>query len=279
MTNLSMEQEAIGLCICYEAVADMANHALLAVRPVSKYPGEAEVLFHSHIHEQLFLVRLLDFVKEPGSSSITGVNGSCLDVLQAVCAVKNFEHESSCEELSDAVARLVEWLNSRSTIKLWLPTLGIDARVEVSRLDFLFVAANQSKHNLSRLTGVSRKLHEILQKHGYEVQVEQLPLALDDFREHLQENYFVYYGTWLAELLNNVLWAITIYLNPQFKRSFQRSDEASYEYSYAYPDQIRDSVAQQWFWRLMNNIKTKPYIDRFAGAHYLKKECSLEWVD
>ncbi len=67
MTYSTTERETIGLCICLEAVGDIANHALLTLRDVSAYPGEAEVIFQTSVHRDLFLIRLLDFVKENGS--------------------------------------------------------------------------------------------------------------------------------------------------------------------------------------------------------------------
>jgi hypothetical protein len=52
------EREAIGLCICLEAVSDIANHALLELRDVSMYPGKQRSI-SIHIHQHLFLIRRL----------------------------------------------------------------------------------------------------------------------------------------------------------------------------------------------------------------------------
>ena len=68
------EQEAIGLCVCLEAVNDITNHSFLELRDVSSLTEETEVYFHSHIHQQLFLIRLLDFVKEVWDKQLTGIN-------------------------------------------------------------------------------------------------------------------------------------------------------------------------------------------------------------
>ena len=49
------------------------------------------------IHRDLFLVRLLDFSKELGESVLTGVQGSCLAVLEEACKSLSFEIDgSSC---------------------------------------------------------------------------------------------------------------------------------------------------------------------------------------
>ena len=90
------------------------------------------------------------------------------------------------------------------------------------RIEFLFILGNHVKHNLSRLTGVSRRIAEILAGHRDQVQVEQVALALDDFGEHLGEDYFAYYGSWLAELVNNVRWGTQDYLLPTFQAAYVR---------------------------------------------------------
>lgn len=276
MTYSVAEQEAIGLCVCLEAIGDMANHALLTLRDVSVYPGEAEVIFKDRAHRDLFLIRLLDFAKEPGGKQLTGVAGSCLAVLKAACGTKCFEISGSATEFKIAVDALESWLSYKKSITLWLPTLDINARIFISRLEFLNIVGNHSKHNLSRLTAVSREVSRFLSDHGYSVPAEQIPLALDDFREHLAENYYIYYSTWLAELLNNVRWGLQTYLSPTFERSYKAGPEASQAYCYQYPDTIKEDIPRQWFWRLMNNVRARPYLKRFVCARSLKQESSLE---
>jgi len=270
------ERETIGLCICLEAVSDIANHSLLTLRDVSAFPGEVEAIFQTGVHRDLFLIRLLDFVKEGGSKELTGIKGSCLDVLKNACITKCFDVNGSVEELQNSVNALECWLNVKKEITLWLPTLNINAKINISTLDFLNIAGNHSKHNLSRLTGVSKDIAKIMDTHGYPVSEEQIPLALDDFREHLSENYFVYYSTWLSELLNNIRWGLQSYLTPIFINSYKTDTNDSALYSYKYPPEITNALSREWFWRLMNNIRARPYIKRFSGAHYLKNKSCLE---
>jgi hypothetical protein len=265
-------KEAIGICIALEGIDDIVNHALLNLIDVSAYPGEAEVRYKSHVHQEIFLVRLLDFVNEGGESSLTGIKGSCLDVLIAACDSKAFDSGGSVSALRDAVDALSSWLNAETTFRMWLPTLEIDATLTVSRMEFLFILGNHVKHNLSRLTGVSKRVVMLLERNGYSVKLEQVPLALDDFREHLQEDYFVYYGTWLTELLNNVRWGLQDYLHASFQRAYTKITGEDLRYTYNFPDSITDPVSRVWFWRLMNNLRREPYLKRFTGARYMKKE-------
>lgn len=268
------EKEAIGLCIAMEAIDDIANHLIFHVRDVKAYPGEAELIFDTGVHKDLFLIRLLDFVKEGGAKSLTGVEGSCLAVLKSAAQNPSFDHNGSASELARSVIELEEWLAAKPTIDLWLPTLDLQAKLSISNLVLITISGNHSKHNLSRLTGVSGITASVLKEHGYQVDDEMLPLALDDFRDHLAGNYFVYYSTWLTELLNNIRWGLQTYLQPTFDASIQREPDGMYRYDY--PPSITGKIPRKWFWRLMNNVRRGPNLKKFKGARYLKNESSLE---
>jgi hypothetical protein len=230
------ERESIGLCIAVEAINDIANHALLDAPKLTDSSGEAEVRYKSRVHQHLFLIRLLDFAKEGGDGVLTGVRGSCLSILLAACESRSFDSGGSVGGLEQATTALKGWLNTETTFKMWLPTLELDVELTVPRIDFLYILGNHAKHNLSRLTGISRHIAEILARHGHRVELEQVPLALDDFREHLQEDYFVYYGTWLAELMNNVRWGIQEYLQDTFRKAYRPGPDLMYTYNS--PDSI-----------------------------------------
>ncbi len=272
-----IERESIGLSICIEALNNIVNYSLVDLREVKKYPGEYEVYFHDYAHKYLFLVRALDFVKEKGDAALTGINGSCLDVLRLACVTASFDREGSVKPLSTAVNAVENWLNYRSPMIFWLPDLDVNAELTVSRLELLHISGNYSKHNLSRLTRVSREFHNILENNGYAVELGSIPFALDYFCEHLNENYFIYYCTWMTELLNNLRWAIYDYLHPVFLDTYIK--KSNFHYTYDYPTGINSDAGKKWFWGMMNGVLSKPYFPRIKGAHYLKDQSSLEWVD
>lgn len=272
----SIERETIGLCISLEALNDIVNHALLDVRESSRKPGESEVYFKDFVHRSLFVIRFLDFAKEVGDSKLTGVSGSCIKVLEEACKSKNYDVNESVEELKRPLEQLQKWLDFKAPLKLWLPTLNIEAKIEVSRMEFLKISGNNSKHNVSRLTGVSKRIHQVLSEHNYDVPIELVPLALEDFQEHLDENYFIYYGTWMTQLLNDVRWGIQRYLEPTYISCFKQ-DEDGFRYSYEYPESFENEIAKQWFWRLMNHIRSAPYVKRFTTPSIFKEKSSLEW--
>ena len=274
----SIEKETIGLCICIEAINNIVNHALLDIREDSSKPGESTALFKDYVHRSLFIIRFLDFAKETGDSKLTGVSGSCINVLNEACQSKSFNIDKSVALLEESLKNLKTWLDHKAPLKLWLPTLDIDAKIDVSRMEFLKISGNHSKHNISRLTGVSKNIHSILAKHNYDVPVELIPLALDDFQEHLDEDYFIYYGTWMAELLNEVRWGIQRYLEPTYHSSFKKTDDV-FSYTYEYPEGFESKITKQWFWRLMNHTRSAPYVKRFSSPSVFKEQSSLEWED
>lgn len=265
------ERETIGLCIVCEAIGEIINHMLLDIRDNDEYPEEATVYFPTSVHQQLFLIRLLDFAKENGDSGLTGVKGSCLDVLSSACESRSFDVQGSIALLQEATEGLKEWLNTPTSLKLWLPTVDVEARFYVPRLQLIFISGNQAKHNISRLTGLARNIQDMLKSHGHEVPLEQIPLALDDFREHLNDDFFVYYGTWLSELMNDIRWGIQQYLLPTFYESYKKaSDIDDIAYRYEYPSSITGAVPRSWFWRLMNHIRSGPYVKRFQAVKHYK---------
>ena len=272
MSYSAEERETIGLCVALEAVNDIVNHALLEVHEMTGHPGEAEVRFPTRVHQSMFLIRLLDFAREGGDAALTGVNGSCLAVLQSACNSRSFDIRNSVSALRESTTALADWLEAFTPLTLWLPTLNVEAKLNVPRYEFLYIAGNQAKHNISRLTGLSRRIVNLLSQAGYNASLEQVPLALDDFHEHLSEDYFVYYGTWLTELVNNVRWGIQKYLLPTYQSSFTPDPDGSIQYRYALPPPIVNAVPREWFWRLMNNVRTGPYLKPFAGSRYAKKE-------
>jgi hypothetical protein len=272
MNYSTEEREAIGLCIALEAVNDIVNHALLEVREIHNSQGEAEIYFPTRIHQNMFLIRLLDFAKERGGGALTGVDGSCLAVLQAACNTGSFNVGNSVSALRESTTDLANWLDAATPLTLWLPTLDVEAKLNVPRHEFLYIAGNQAKHNTSRLTGLSKRIADLLKQSGYDTSLEQVPLALDDFHEHLGEDYFAYYSTWLTELMNNVRWGIQKYLVPTYQASFTPDVGRSIKYVYRYPSSIANAVPREWFWRLMNNIRCGPYLKPFVGSRYTKRE-------
>jgi hypothetical protein len=174
---------------------------------------------------------------------------------------------------------LADWSVRPIQLKLWLPTLSVEAKLSVTRSELLRIAGNQAKHNPSRLSRVAQLASELLRKQGYDVSPHQVPFLLNDFREHLQDNFFIYYASWLAELLNDVRWGIQRYLEPLFQTSIVREGADSPRYHYVFPAEVTSDAARVWFWELMNHVRSGPPVRPFKASRFLREQSSLERTD
>ena len=265
------EWESIGLCIATEAIDGVVNHALLGTSARRDERVEATVWFDSRQNQELFLIRMQDLVSERGNPGLLGVDGSCLDVvLQASerCALGSSE---GAAHLKGVTSELSDWLNASAALALWMPTLDVDVTLDVPRRQLLRVSGNQAKHNLARLTGIAEDLQGMLSAHGHVVPAEAIVLALDDFKAPLNEDFFLYHVTWIVEQLNEVRWGIHHYLGPTFRACYEPNMDRDRSYRYNFPTDVVSPAAREWFWRLMNLVRSGPNMARFRTPDVLKR--------
>ncbi|MEN5204982.1 hypothetical protein ABE473_11020 [Stenotrophomonas sp. TWI700] len=275
--------EVIGLSIAFEALKSMVNRSMLDVLHLSDGSGEVEVRFKSTPHRDLFYIRLLDFAHEGGSRRLLGTatDMSCLEILETVGSAPRLSTPESAQELAHAAAQLRTWLEHTVQPKFWLGDIDINARLSVTRLRLLKIVGNQAKHNMSRLTGVCGQVQKLLADNGHDVAFELMPFAIEDLRAHLGENMFIYYGSWLAELLNDLTWALYRYVRPIYQRQIV-FEEGPLPGFYRYEPLAGvdpKSPAHFWLYRLLNDARSTPYIPPFRASHYLKQQSGLEWED
>ena len=143
--------------------------------------------------------------------------------------------------------------------------------MRIRRQDFIYICGNASKHNPARLTGVSRRVADVLSENGHEIGMFEASLAIDDFYGRFHRDILVYHGTWLGEMLNNLRWGIQDYLQAEFNRSYTPDSSETPKYSYQYPDAVTHAFARSCYWDLMNKVRSGPYLKRFVGSRNLKQ--------
>jgi hypothetical protein len=269
------EQEAIGLCICCDALDDLVTREMLGV--VQTAAGEMEVHFPTGVHQSLFLVRFLDFVSEKGTASLLGMKASCLDVLAHAASQRALAPGPGGDDLAQAAGALRTWLETIIDVDVWLPSADLDVQLPVTRQLLLEVSGNQAKHNPARLSGVSGKFQALLATAGHPLPIDAIPFVLNDLREHLAGNLFLYYASWMAELLNEIRWAVQRYLDPLHARAFRVLPDRDGAYTFDPPNSIgRGTPAQKWFHGLMQHVHTGPRLPRRPAPAGLKTRSSLE---
>lgn len=266
-----IEREVILLRSVYEHIRGMVNHSMLDV--LGEDPN-SQIAFREMPHHRLFFVLLVDFLSTTdGSGPIKKT--SFLQGLSGVCDEPQFSVDESENELKDAVQHFREWLREEKRIDIWMPSIDKEINVSISRMDFIKMSGNISKHNYLRAIGVAKQLQRILKKSKLTIGLEQALLALPDFYERFDGDILNYHTSCICEFLNNILWAIHTYLEPEFHRSIHwpkpEIDGAFHIYDYDVPQNIKSEYAIDCYWVLMNKIRSKPYVRKFTVTEWLKK--------
>ena len=132
------------------------------------------------------------------------------------------------------------------------------------------MCGNISKHNFLRLISVAEELREVLSRSGISVGLDEAMLTLDDFYRWFHDDILNYHASTIVEFLNNIRWGIYEYLQPEFQRSIVWESREPPKYHYIYPAGVTSTLAQSYYWDLMNEVRSLPYVRRFQVTKWLK---------
>ena len=264
-----IENEIIILRNTYDHIGDLVNHSLIALHGKGK---QRYVMFHDMNQRRLFFILLVDFLsKTDRKGPIEQV--SFLEGLRKVTDDPQFSVDNSEYELKKSVDVFVAWLQEEVTIEIWLPTIVRETvNLKVTRLDYLKMCGDVSKHNYLRAIGVANTLQRVLSNSGVSVTQEQAMLILPDFYERFSEDILIYLSSHICELLNNIMWGIHSYMMPEFKRSHSRSNDYLRRYDFNVPEAIKSDYAIDCYWEIMSGIIRKPYFEKFTVMDSLKSD-------
>ena len=72
--------------------------------------------------------------------------------------------------------------------------------------------------------------------------------------------------------MNDVRWGIQRYLLPTYRASYIPAPDNYVAYRYEYPPSVKEAIPRAWFWRLMNHVRSGPFVKKFRAAEYMKME-------
>ncbi|MBT2118915.1 hypothetical protein KK141_11170 [Dyella sp. LX-66] len=272
------EREAIGLCICCDALSSLVSQTMLQFAVIEGRSDEMEVRFPTGVHQDLFLIRLLDFTNESGAATPLGNKDSCLGVLGRAASQRRLYAEGDSDPLSEAVTSLNAWLTASIERRFLLPTIHLQPRLRLTRHQALWVSSNQASHNPSKLIAASKAAKTSLNIPAPQLPTELMPFLLDDLRAHLSDRVFIHYATQITRLLNDIRWALQGYLAPLYVQAFHLDGGHPPRYRFDAPHLIRpESPAYKWFQRLMNHVRAGPPIPPFQASISIEVLDSLGW--
>jgi hypothetical protein len=265
MTLSNIEEEVVFLKAIEEIIDSIVNFEMLTLQGTDP---DSAVLFNSSTHQRFFNVVLVDFLSCTDEKAPVK-RQSYLGALRAVSASPSFSIENSVATLRNATSAFVDWLEQKVSVDVWLPSIDTQATIQISRVNFLKMCGDISKHNILRSVGVAKNLKRTLAHSGAPVELDDAMLALGDFYERFHTDILNYHGSTIAAFLNNIRWGIYEYLQPEFRRSIVWEDGNPPMYHYTYPKGVEHSFARQCYWDLMNEVRTQPYVRRFEVTKWL----------
>ncbi|WP_233847944.1 hypothetical protein [Paraburkholderia sp. HD33-4] len=276
-----LEQEAIVLLAAWDMLSGLVNYSFFKKL---KRTTDVLLLFANANDRRLFNILLGDFLSQPNER---GGNKSYLSLpqppkagrptdytflfyLRQICASPHLGTQVEC--ITKPLDALSPWLEDECLVeKVWFGEIDVEADIRIERIRYIKICGDIAKHNFSRLQSNVEKIIQTLRKSGVEIDAEAGFKALPGFYEWFHENIFVYHSSHIAQMLNDLLWGIYLYLTPEFQRSYQEGPR-DLAYSYQYPAGCNHSFARSAYWSLMNHVRRGPYLPRFAVDPSLKSE-------
>src|SRR5215210_5959276 len=152
-----VEEEVILLKAVWELIDSMVNFEML------KLYGDdpnSSVRFETMTHQRFFNIVLVDFLSVTDKRAFIKQT-SYLGALKKISASPNFDVNNSVASLSKATQEFSDWLNQEIEVhKIWLPSIDTETTLKLTRIAFLKMCGNISKHNFLRLVGVAEELKE-----------------------------------------------------------------------------------------------------------------------
>lgn len=261
-----VEEEVVLLKAINELIDSMVNFEMLSLYGSDP---DSEIRFKTVTHQRFFNIILVDFLSSTDKGAPTKQT-SYLGGLRHIVEQPSFDVNDSVWQLRDATHQFVDWLKQEAEVDIRLPTIDTQTTLKISRVSFLKMCGNISKHNFLRSVGVAKKLQEALAATGNPKTLEDSLLALSDFYERFHTDILNYHSSTVAEFLNNIRWGIYEYMQPEFRRSIVWKAGDPPKYRYTYPVGLTSGFARECYWELMNEVRNVPYVRRFEVTKWLK---------
>lgn len=284
MTFTALEQEAIVLNAVTGMVDDMVNHAIFC--SLGEKRKDTNLLPRTSDTLRQFAILLRDFLspvtgrgqgpipfglpKPPQGAKAT--DHTTLFYLARVC--ENPLIGTDISFLAMLVRDFTEWLEASAFVpKVWLANIAVEVDLTIKRIDFIRMGGDLGKHNFLRLGGQTAKLQKILNENHVTINESQAYAALPDCWDWFHTHLFAYHASTLAEFLNNIRYAIRLYVKPVAESRYRitgKIDEYLDIYTYDRPDEIVNEFAWAQYYSLLNSTRHKPNFPPFSVSQSLK---------
>jgi hypothetical protein len=282
----ALEQEAIVLNAVMGMVDDMVNHAIFSLP--SERRENTNILPQTSDTLRQFAILLRDFLspvtargrapmpfglpKPPEDSRATA--NTTLFYLARVC--ENPLIGTDPKFLAMLVQEFVEWLETSAFVpEVWLSNIEVKVDLSIKRIDFIRIGGDIGKHNFLRLGGQAARLQKILGENGVEIDESQAYAALPDCWDWFHTHLFAYHASTIAEFLNNIRYAIRLYVKPKADASYRvtgKFDDDLDLYTFDRPAEIVNEFAWGQYYNLLHSTRRRPNFPPFSVTPLLKNQ-------
>ncbi|MGO6985438.1 hypothetical protein [Rhizobium leguminosarum] len=280
-----IEQEAIVLNAVISMVDNMVNHAIFC--PLSDKRHDTNLLPQTSGALRQFGVLLRDFlspVTAKGKQALPfglpkpengdrATDHSTLFYLRRVCEKPLIGTE--IHHLAQLVYDFIEWLEQYAIVDgVWLASIEVEVDLRIKRIDFIRMSGDIGKHNFLRLGGQANRLRTILFENGVVIDESDAYLALPDCWDWFHTHLLAYHASNIAEFLNNIRYAILLYITPVAKARYKATGlyDGLELYSFEKPDGIDDKFASAQYFELLQRSLQKPNFPPFSVSPSFKTQ-------
>jgi hypothetical protein len=262
----NVEEEVILLKAVWDLIDSIVNFDVFAL--LGDDPN-SQIMFHRSSDQKYFNIVLTDLLSRTDKKA-TIKQTSYLGGLRTICSAPAFDVAGSSQALRAATDAFTKWLEQEVEVDIWMPSINEQVKLRLTRVTFLKMCGDLTKHNFLRAIGVAEELRDILVKSGVHVSVDDTIPAFEDFYARFHDDILNYHSSTIAEFLNNIRWSIYEYLQPEYRRSLVWDSRNPPKYHYIYPTTVVSELARYCYLEIMNDVRTQPYMRRFGVSKYLK---------
>ena len=178
--------------------------------------------------------------------------------------------------LAKLVQEFTDWLEASAFVpNVWLANVGVGVDLRIKRIKFIRMGGDIGKHNFLRLGGQAATLQKILKDNGVTINESQAYAALPDCWDWFHTHLFAYHASTIAEFLNNIRYAIRLYVTLIAKARYRVTGKIGDHldmYTYDRPAEIVNEFAWAQYYSLLDGTRRKPNFPRFSVSQSFKNQ-------
>jgi hypothetical protein len=261
-----IEKEIIVLKAVSEIIDSIINYEILEISGNL----DANIRFHSSTHAKFFNLVMVDLLSKTDEKGFLK-SRPYLSYLGAITQRPHFDVNNSVGNLSNETKNFRSWLRTNLVREIWLPSIGIEIEIKLSRFELIKIGGNICRHNFLRAFGIAKEVQKIMERNGKKISLDQSIMVLHDINEWFHNDIFQYHSSTIAEFLNNIRWGIYSYIYPEYVRSSYQEGLDPVVTKFSFPNGVESEFGKQCYWGLMVDIRRKPYVKQFQVTEWLKK--------